>query len=257
MSGTRPAAPMKAAILAAGEGTRLGPLTSARPKPMLPISGRPLLEHTVEWLRHHGITQISINLHHHAGAVIDHFGDGSPFGVEIAYSIEPTLLGTAGGVKRMATAFDSAFALVYGDVLTDFDLKELIALHSSRPTEPHITLGLYRVSNPLACGIAAVDGSGRITRFVEKPSPEQLFSDLANTGVMIVDPEVLDHVPDDRPSDFGTDLLPQLLRIGVPLYGWSLPSSASLIDIGTPENYAIACSGWPAGRVTRRDRESS
>src|SRR5215208_6866347 len=106
---------MKGVILAAGEGSRLRPLTAARPKPMLPICGRPVLEHTVRWLRHHRITHISINLHHHPRAVIDHFGDGSQFGVEIAYSVEETLMGTAGGVKRMARSFQNAFVVVYGD----------------------------------------------------------------------------------------------------------------------------------------------
>lgn len=248
---------MKAVILAAGEGSRLRPLTSAQPKPMLPIAGRPLLEHTVRWLRHHGITQISINLHHHARVVIDHFGDGSQFGVPIAYSVEDTLLGTAGGVKRMARSFDVAFVVVYGDVLTDFDLTELVALHASGPKEPHISLCLYRVANPRACGIVALDEAGRVTRFVEKPSPEELFSDLASAGVMLVDPGVLAYVPDDRPYDFGADLLPQLLRVGVPVYGWPLPSSASLIDIGTPENYAIALRNWPEGGITDRTQASS
>jgi len=248
---------MKGVILAAGEGSRLRPLTSAQPKPMLPIAGRPLLEHTVRWLRHHGVTQISINLHHHARVVIDHFGDGSQFGVPIAYSVEDTLLGTAGGVKRMARTFEEAFVVVYGDVLTDFDLEEFVALHASAPAEPHVSLCLYRVANPLACGIVALDQEGRVTRFVEKPSPEELFSDLANAGVMLIDPEVLAYVPDDRPYDFGADLLPQLLRAGVPVYGWPLPSGASLIDIGTPENYAIALRKWPQERITDRIQEGS
>jgi len=235
-------------ILAAGEGRRLRPLTLARPKPMLPISGRPLIEHTVWWLRHYGITRISINLHHCPRAVSEHFGDGSRFGVEIAYSLEETPLGTAGGVKRMAASFDSAFVVVYGDVLTDLDLRGLLTLHKSRPEEPHISMCLYRVANPSACGIVALDERGRVTRFVEKPSREEVFSDLANAGVLVVDPELLRYVPDDRPYDFGADLLPQLLRARAPIYGWPLPRSAYLIDIGTPESYARASSDWAAGR---------
>jgi NDP-sugar pyrophosphorylase family protein len=248
---------MNGVILAAGEGSRLRPLTRAQPKPMLPISGRPLLEHTIGWLRRHGITHISINLHHFARAVIDYFGDGSPFGVEIAYSVEETLLGTAGGVKRMARSFDSAFVVVYGDVLTDFDLRGLVALHASGAEEPHISLCLYRVANPLACGIVALGSNGRVNRFVEKPRAEDLFSDLANAGVMMVDPAVLDYVPDNRPYDFGADLVPELLRAGVPVYGWPLPSGAYLIDIGTPENYAIASRNWPAAPLTDRRGQGS
>lgn len=235
-------------ILAAGEGHRLRPLTLARPKPMLPISGRPVIEHTVGWLRRHGITRISINLHHCPRAVIDHFGDGSRFGVEITYSVEETLLGTAGGVKRMAASFDGAFVVIYGDVLTDLDLTDLLTLHGSQPEEPHISMCLYRVANPSACGIVALDDRGRVTRFVEKPSREEVFSDLASAGVLVVDPALLEYVPDDRPYDFGADLLPQLLRARAPIYGWPLPSSAYLIDIGTPESYARASTDWAAGR---------
>ncbi|HWW88357.1 MAG TPA: nucleotidyltransferase family protein [Vicinamibacterales bacterium] len=248
---------MKGVILAAGHGTRLGSLTVARPKPMLPVCGRPLLEHTIRWLRRHGIASISINLHHCPLAVIEYFGNGSQFQVDIAYSVEETLHGTAGGVKRMAALFASAFVVVYGDVLTDFDLRDLLAEHANGPSEPHLTMCLYRVANPTACGIVALEQSGRITRFVEKPSAEECFSDLANSGVMVVDRELLEYIPDDRPSDLGADLLPSLLRAGVPVCGWPLPTGAYLIDIGTPENYERASRDWPPDRAGDRMGASS
>ena len=235
---------MRGVILAAGQGTRLGSLTRERPKPMLPISGRPVLEHTVRWLRRHAITRIAINVHHYPQAIIDHFGDGSRFGVEITYSMEQALLGTAGGVKRMAASFDTPAVVVYGDVLTDFNLTELMALHANRPPEPHVSLCLYRVVNPTACGIVALDKQGRVTRFLEKPSHDEVFSDLANAGVLVIDPELLAYVPDKRPYDFGRDLFPQLLRAQVPIYGWPLPSDGYLVDIGTPENYERASTAW-------------
>ena len=240
---------MKGVILAAGEGTRLGPLTLTRPKPMLPIAGRPTIEYTVRWLRYHGITEISINLHHYSQVVIDCLGDGSRLGVQIAYSVEEQLLGTAGGVKRMAASFDGAFVVIYGDVLTDMSLHHLVCLHDEGGDVPHVTLCLYRVANPLACGVVALNEERRVTRFIEKPSREEAFSDLANAGIMVVDPQLLELVPNDRPSDFGHDVLPDLLRIGVPIYGWPIARDDYLIDIGTPENYAIALKDWPSRRV--------
>ena len=131
---------MKAMILAAGEGTRLRPLTLDRPKPMLPVAGRPLLDHIIAWLRHYGITGIAMNLHHRPQVVMDHFGNGADFGVHITYSVEEEILGTAGGAKRLSAFLDETFVLVYGDVLTDFDLGALVDFHRSRPKEAHLSM---------------------------------------------------------------------------------------------------------------------
>jgi NDP-sugar pyrophosphorylase family protein len=236
---------MKAMILAAGEGSRLRPLTLDRPKPMLPVAGRPALEHIVAWLRSYRCGQIVINLHHHPQAVMSHLGDGAKFGVEITYSVEQTILGTAGGVKLVADFFDETFVLVFGDVLTDLDLQALVDFHLSRPAGPHLSMSLYHVPNPSECGIVSLDEQGRIIRFVEKPAAEDIFSDLANAGVLVMDPELLGHVPGDHFYDFGRNLFPQLLRSGVPMYGWPLPETTYLIDIGTPEKYAQAQQEWP------------
>lgn len=236
---------MKAMLLAAGEGTRLRPLTLNLPKPMLPVAGRPVLEYTVAWLRYYGITQIAINLYHSPQAVTDYFGNGSAFGVEITYSVEEEILGTAGGVKRMSSFFDGAFVLVFGDVLTDFDLKALVECHFTRAEYPHLTMSLYHVSNPCDCGIVSLNREGRVVRYVEKPSRNEVFSDLANAGVLIIDSGLLEYVPDDRFCDFGLDLLPRLLLSGVPIYGWPVPDAAYLVDIGTPEKYVQVQREWP------------
>lgn len=236
---------MKALILAAGEGTRLRPLTLDKPKPMLLIAGKPLLEHTIAWLKRHGIVQVAINLHYKPHAIIDHFGNGDRWDIEIAYSHEDPILGTAGAAKKLEWYLEDTFLVVYGDVLTDMDLTALIDFHRHRKAA--ITIALYRVPNPSACGLADVDERGRVTRFVEKPPPEQVFTDLANAGVLVSEPQILDHIPADTFYDFGHDLLPRLLQEGVAMYGWPLPDSDYLIDIGTLDKYALAQREW-AGR---------
>jgi NDP-sugar pyrophosphorylase family protein len=242
---------MKAMILAAGEGTRLRPLTANVPKPMVPVAGRPALEYTVEWLRHYGIREIVMNLHHCPEAVIRHFGDGRAFGVSIDYSVEERILGTAGGTKRQASVFDGPFVVVYGDVLTDLDLSALAEYHSTRASALHLTMSLYRVPDPERCGVAVLDVEGRVTRFVEKPRRGQCPSDLASAGVLILDPEILRNVPDGVFYDYGQDLFPALLQDGIPIYGWPLPNDAYLIDFGTPENYQRAQTEWPTARSQR------
>lgn len=240
---------MKAMILAAGEGTRLRPLTEDRPKPMLDVAGRPLLEHTIAWLRHYGFTEIAINLHYRPDIVINHFGDGAAFGINITYSLEEEPLGTAGGVKRIVGFFDAPFVLVYGDVLTDLDLKALVDFHFAQPVEPHVSMSLYHVPNPWECGIVDLNAQGRVTRFVEKPPREDLFSHLASAGVVIIDPAVLEYVPENTVYDFGRDLFPKLLRLGTPLYGWPLPDTTYLVDIGTPEKYNKVQQEWPTSEA--------
>lgn len=242
---------MKAMILAAGEGSRLRPLTLDRPKPMLPVAESPMLEYTIAWLRHYGVTQIAINLHHCPQIVTSHFGDGSGFGVEITYSLEETVLGTAGGVKRLDHFLDSTFVIIYGDILTDLDLKALVKFHFRQVKEPHLTMTLHRVSSPWECGIVSLDGHGRVTRFVEKPARTEVFSDLASASVLVVDPEILAYVADGCFCDFGRDLFPELIRYQVPIYGWLLPDTAYLIDIGTPEKYVRVQQEWPTQRALR------
>jgi mannose-1-phosphate guanylyltransferase len=242
---------MKAMILAAGEGSRLRPLTLTCPKPMLPVAGRPGLEWIVAWLRIHEVRDLVINLHHRPEAVLHHFADRDRFGVAITFSREENILGTAGGVKRVEHLFYEPFIVVYGDVLTDLSLTDLIDFHHRQGAEPHITLSLYHAPNPTECGIVGLDENGRVTRFVEKPEADAVFSDLANAGVLVIDPPLLRYVPADTFYDFSTDLLPLLLEKGLPIYGQPLPDGTYLIDIGTPEKYERVQTEWPTERMRR------
>lgn len=239
---------MKALILAAGKGTRLGALTETIPKPMVTVGNRPLLDHIVDWLRLHGIHQIAMNLHHAPQVITDHFGDGRRAGVEITYSFEEQLLGTAGAAKRLESFLDQPFVLVYGDVYTNLDLSRLMRFHQQVRFEhkqaPVMTLALYRVPNPSQCGLVDVDDSGRVLRFVEKPPPELVFTDLANAGISIVEPSALALIPPETVYDFGQHVIPQLLSSGAPLAGQPIAGREFLIDIGTPQGLERAQRAW-------------
>lgn len=236
---------MKAMILAAGEGTRLRPLTLALPKPMVPVVGTPLLERTLLWLADQGVTEAAINLFHRPQAIPDYFGD-SFNGIRLHYFFEDTLRGTAGGLKAAADIFrDAPFFVIYGDNLIQADLRRLAHFHALQGGVG--TIGLFHHPNPTAAGIVATEPGGRITRFVEKPPADQVFSDLANAGVYVLDPAVLDTIPADAPSDFGRDVFPRLLAGGLPLYGTLLGSY--LQDTGTPITYRQANWDLLAGRT--------
>jgi NDP-sugar pyrophosphorylase family protein len=230
-------------ILAAGEGTRLRPLTLHRPKPMLPIGDKPLLQYTIELLRRHGVTQVAINLHHRPEAITQYFGEGHTFGVEITYSFEDPILGTAGAIKKLQHYFDDTFTLFYGDVLTNLDVSALAEFHHLKGGMA--TIALYKVPNPSDCGLVGLDPQYRITRFVEKPPPEEAFTDLASAGILVLEPDAMDYIPPDTFQDFGYDLLPDLLTRGIPLYGYPIPDATYLIDIGTIEKYEQAQREWP------------
>ncbi len=236
---------MKAMILAAGEGSRLRPLTLTRPKPMVPMGDRPLLAHTINWLQRHDITEIGINLHYKPEVITDYFGDGSDMGVRLVYSYEPEILGTAGGAKALEGFLDETFVVVYGDLLTALDLGAVVAAHRERQAQ--VTVVLYRVPNPWECGLVEMVATGRITRFVEKPPRDQVFTDLANAGVYIMEPGVLSRVPAGQFYDFGHDLFPQLLAEGVPMFGY--PTEQYLLDIGNHEKYQQAQRDLAEGRV--------
>lgn len=242
---------MKALILAAGKGTRLGQLTADFPKPMLPVDGRPLLAHHIDWLRRHGVTEIAMNLHHAPEVIRAYFGDGEAFGVAITYSYEPELLGTAGAAKRLEHFLDQPFVVVYGDVFTNIDLGNLEAFHRDRMNGAQcgLTLSLYRVPNPTECGLVDLDATGRVRRFVEKPPADQVFTDLANAGFLICEPQVLSLVPADAVYDFGRDLLPDLLAADWPVWGLPIAPNEYVIDIGTPSGYQRAQTLAAAGAL--------
>ena len=236
---------MKAMILAAGEGTRLRPLTLTLPKPMIPIVGTPLLERTLLWLAGQGVTEAAINLFHRPQAIPDHFGGGFA-GIRLHYFFEETLRGTAGGVKAAEAVFpDAPFFVIYGDNLIQADLRRLWDFHAAHGGAG--TVGLFHHPNPSAAGIVAVEADGRITRFVEKPPAAEVFSDLANAGVYVLDPAVLGVIPPGVASDFGRDIFPRLLADGLALYG--TPLGGYLQDTGTPEAYRQANWDLLAGRT--------
>ncbi len=246
--------PLKALVLAAGEGTRLRPLTLDRPKPMVPINGVPLLEIVLGWLRDAGVSDIAINLHYKPDAITQHFGGGERVGVHLTYSHETRLMGSAGAARRLREfAGDGPLLIAYGDVLTDLDLRQLAHFHetqhAARP-ELGASISLYRVSNPTEVGLVGLDESGRVTRFLEKPELEQVFTDIANAGVCIVEPAVLDAIEPDVTCDFGLHVFPRMLEQGVPICGWLIPPETYLIDIGSPAKYEQANRDW-AARASR------
>jgi NDP-sugar pyrophosphorylase family protein len=227
---------MKGMILAAGEGKRLRPLTEDMPKPMLPLAGRPLLEHIINHLRDCGVNDLAINLHHLPDAVMDYFGDGSQWGVSLRYSVEDSLLGSAGGVKRLQSFFDDTFLVYYGDVFTQADLGPMISLH--RCGQVLATMALYQVPDPWNRGIVALDDQQIITRFVEKPARDRVFSDLANAGIYVLEPDVFNWIPVGQTWDFGHDVFPTLLAEATRVAGYIIKDN--LIDIGQLEKYEQA-----------------
>src|SRR6266513_2619211 len=190
---------MKAVIMAGGEGTRLRPLTSNQPKPMLPLANRPMMEHIVRLLKEHGFDDIVVTLAFVPQAIRTYFGDGSEFGVRMVYATEETPLGTAGSVRNAMDELDEPFLVISGDVLTDIDLSEIVHFH--RQHDALATIALKAMDNPLEFGIVITDADGKVERFLEKPGWGQVFSDTINTGIYMIEPEVLKHVPTDRPFD--------------------------------------------------------
>src|SRR6266487_1413339 len=204
--------------MAGGEGTRLRPLTSNQPKPMVPIVGKPCMEHILELLRSHELTDVIVTVAFLPQAIRSYFGAGESLGMEIGYSVEESPLGTAGSVRHAGKQLDETFIVISGDALCDVDLTELIAFHKER--QAAVTIGLKAVDNPLEFGIVVTDEEGRVERFLEKPSWSQVFSDTINTGIYVLEPEALRHIPDDRPYDFSKELFPLLLEMGRPMYGY-------------------------------------
>jgi len=227
---------MKAVIMAGGEGTRLRPLTSNQPKPMLPMANRPMMEHIVRLLRKHEITDIVVTVAFMANAIRTYFGDGSELEVRMVYATEETPLGTAGSVRNARDELDERFLVISGDVLTDLDIGEILAFHEER--QAVATIGLHAVENPLEFGIVITREDGSIERFLEKPSWGQVFSDTINTGIYVLEPEIFDFIPADRPVDFSSEVFPAVLDAGRPLYGYV--AEGYWEDVGTTEAYLRA-----------------
>ena len=210
---------MRAVLMAGGSGTRLRPLTCDLPKPMVPILNRPIAEHIINLLKRHDITEIIATLHYLPDVMREYFGDGSEFGVQMTYAVEEDQpLGTAGCVKNIAQLLDRTFLVISGDSITDFDLTAAIEFHRSHKSKA--TLILTRVPNPMEFGVVITDENHRISRFLEKPSSSEIFSDTINTGIYILEPEVLDYLPAEQECDFSSYLFPLLLEKDEPMYGY-------------------------------------
>jgi mannose-1-phosphate guanylyltransferase/phosphomannomutase len=189
---------VKAVIMAGGEGTRLRPLTSNQPKPMIPLGNRPMMEHIVRLLHRHGFDDIVVTVAFLANSIRTYFGDGSEFGVRMVYATEETPLGTAGSVRNARDELDERFLVISGDVLTDIDLSAIVDRHVERGALA--TIGLTAVENPLEFGIVVTDEDGAVERFLEKPSWGQVFSDTVNNGIFVLEPQIFDHIPAGGPS---------------------------------------------------------
>jgi mannose-1-phosphate guanylyltransferase/phosphomannomutase len=227
---------MKAVVMAGGEGTRLRPLTSNQPKPMVPVVGKPCMEHIVDLLRAHDFEDIVATLAFMPQAIRSYFGTGESHGVRMSYSVEESPAGTAGSVKLAEDALDESFLVISGDALCDIDLSALVRFHEEKGAA--VTIALKSVENPLEFGIVVTDDDGRIERFLEKPSWSQVFTDTINTGIYVVEPAILDHIPTDGPFDFSKDLFPLLLEMGRPLYGYV--ADGYWQDIGNLEQFRQA-----------------
>ena len=223
---------MKAFILAAGAGTRLRPLTYECPKPMIPLLNKPVMEHTINNLKKHNINSVVMNLHTLPKKITDYFGNGSDFGVDIKYSMEENLLGTAGGLKKCKKFFDSTFIVISGDGLSNVDLTSAVAFHKKKKSLA--TMIVKKIETKFSYGIALTDRSSRIIDFVEKPSWGSVFSDTVNTGIYIFEPEIFRYIPDGF-YDFGKNLWPKLLKSKKNIYAYLM--NEYWTDIGNIEEY--------------------
>lgn len=230
---------MKAIILAAGKGERLKSVVNRVPKPMVRINGMPILEHNVLLLKKYGITDIYINLHHLPETIKNYFGNGSGFGVSINYSFEETLLGTAGAVRKIADEYwnvPERFVLLYGDNLLKYDLGEIISFHLRK--KGMATIAVYKKDDVSQSGIVLLDNENKVLRFIEKPKPEEVKSNLVNTGIYIMEPEVLGYIPQGKNLDFGKDVFPEMILKNESIFGIIVNGKLTAID--TPVLYKQA-----------------
>jgi mannose-1-phosphate guanylyltransferase/phosphomannomutase len=236
---------MKAVVMAGGEGSRLRPLTIRRPKPMVPITGKPVMEHILNLLKRHGITDVVVTVQYLASNIEDYFGNGSQIGMRITYSREDVPLGTAGSVKNAEELLTEPFLVISGDALTDYNLTDIIKYHEEK--KALATLTLAHVPNPLEYGVIITGEDGHITQFLEKPSWGEVFSDTINTGIYVLDPQVFSYFEKDKPYDFSQELFPYMLRKGDPIYGYI--ASGYWCDVGNLSEYMRANADVLQGRV--------
>lgn len=235
---------MKAVVLAGGEGTRLKPLTYKRPKPLMPVAGRPCIDYVIRSLVASGFQEIITTTAYLSDTLIKSIGDGVDYNASILYSFEANPAGTAGAVRRVGNFIDDTFVVAMGDILADVDFKALYDFHKRKGGI--VTIALTEVEDPSQYGIVGVDAKGRIVKFKEKPPKEEAFSNLANAGIYVCEPEILDFIPTDVKFDFAKDLFPKLLSKSLALYGQKI--EGVWMDIGRPHDL------WKASmEVVRRE----
>ncbi len=237
---------MKAMVLCAGFGTRLGDLTREMPKPMLPVGGHPMLAYILANLAQHGFTDIAINLHFRPEVIRQHFSDGSRWGLSLTYSEEPTLLGTAGAVKQLASHFrdDDAFLVHYGDVITDQDFRPMLDFHRERKALATLLLHQRAKSN----SVVSLAPDQRVTGFLERPTEEArrgVTSAWVNSGVCLCSPELLDLIPDQTPCDLPRDVFVKLVSSG---RLWGFPLTGYRCAVDSPERLQAASESVSEGR---------
>jgi mannose-1-phosphate guanylyltransferase len=228
---------MKAVVLVGGEGTRLRPLTLTRPKQMLPVGRRPMIELVLEWLASHGIDTAILSLGYRPDAFLRAYPDGVAAGVKLVYAVEDEPLDTAGAVKFAATeaGLDSRFVVVNGDVLTDLDVTTLIGFHRAHGAEA--TIALTPVEDPSRFGVVPTDAEGKVVEFIEKPRREEAPTNLINAGTYVLEPSVLERIPGGGRVSIERQTFPQIVADGS-LY--AMASDASWLDAGTPATYLAA-----------------
>jgi mannose-1-phosphate guanylyltransferase len=224
---------MQAIILVGGEATRLRPLTCNTPKSMVPVLNTPFLEHVIKYLNGHGIKEIILAQGHLAKPMEDYFQNGSRFGVTLTYSIESKPLGTGGAIKNAENLLKDTFLVFNGDIFTDLDLTAMMKFHSDRRSK--VTISLAPVEDPTAYGLIETNSDGRINRFLEKPSWDQVTTNLINAGAYLMEKEILKRIPAQTAYSFERQMFPQMLEQGDPIYAFS--SHSYWIDIGTPQKY--------------------
>ena len=243
---------MKAMVLAAGKGTRLFPLTGVLPKPMAPVADKPIIQHIFELLARTDVHETHVNVHYLANAILGHYGQEAEVdGMSIRFHREGELMGTAGGVKNAAASagFDETFVVVMGDALTDVDVRDVVAFHKEKGALA--TLALTPVEDTTEYGVVVLDEDKKIVSFQEKPQPSEAVSNLANTGIYVLEPEALSYIPDGAFFDFAKDLFPALLAAGERVAGYDA-GGFYWSDIGTLSAYKEAQRDVLAGLVKVR-----
>src|ERR1700759_2983900 len=240
---------MQAVILVGGEGTRLRPLTSTVPKPVVPLVDRPFIAFMLDWLVTHGIDDVIMSCGFLATSVRNVLGDGSAYGVRLRFVEEPDPRGTAGALKYASSMLDERFLMLNGDVLTDIDLTAQIAQHER--TGAVGTLALAPVADPSAYGLVRLDADNAVREFVEKPSADQIDTNMISAGAYVLERSILEMVPADVNVSIEREVWPRL--VGQGLYGF--PSDAYWLDIGTPERYLRGTFDIIEGNVETHVRE--